>query len=278
MVVRALFKRELEKAVIFSYDLVGNREFMTPYTPKGYNELTDHYNKIFNHKFDIILGCFKGAKLEGVLCLMVAGKTKTLICVGGPYIANDFGIVFNKFNAFIKANYAGFKVIYSFSIYNSLHNSFMSLNGNEPYMIENVLSINDSNATKKKTDFIMLDENTFDLFSVYHDDTNKFWTSEKIIKNLNKFNVYLKFTEANKFIGYIVIDSSKDIKEIIDIFILEEYKDSKYAKEMIEGLLYYELTNKIIVKLLIEDEYYINLFINNNFSTIDKINYYKVEV
>jgi hypothetical protein len=87
-----------------------------------------------------------------------------------------------------------------------------------------------------------------------HNDKDRFWTSEKIIKALNIFTPFIAIYEE-KIIGYIDITYGEKISEIYDLFEMDEYRNCGFIEVLInEGVKnVLDSNNKVIVHIDMND-------------------------
>lgn len=114
-------------------------------------------------------------------------------------------------------------------------------------------------------DVALLDSKYISKYKKIHVDENCFWTADRIINNLDKFNVYL-LKKQNSIIGYSDVYVNKKFCEIYSFEISEEYKNISNGKKFL-GKICSNFKNKELQIIIdYDDAFLVELLNYFNFS------------
>lgn len=77
-----------------------------------------------------------------------------------------------------------------------------------------------------------------------HTVGERYWTAERILNALNKFNVFLAI-ENNHVVGYIDVSSNYDTNEPYDLYVLENHRNNGYGKALLSEAIKANYPKKI---------------------------------
>ena len=90
-----------------------------------------------------------------------------------------------------------------------------------------------------------------DLFDKYKDN---------YIINNNDYSFYLAYKYDGKYVGFLEYQLIEEDAEIIDIFVLEEYRNNKIGSKLINKMLENKKIKKITLEVKIDNKYAIMLY------------------
>ena len=201
----------IDNIVNFIYLKQKNIETSCKICPKEFNEIHEFINKIIKHDNDFIITINDKNIISCVCCFNNEPNDKYLECIGG-FFNDEFN--FNCILDYLRKNYSGYNIDFIYPIENEIVIGYLkNINSKlEKPQVEYLIKF--KNYIHKETLYNIkeLIDKDFLEYKKIHNDENKYWTSDKIIKALNIFKPYILF-ENNIIIGYIDVTYRKKLIE-----------------------------------------------------------------
>jgi GNAT superfamily N-acetyltransferase len=221
--------------------------------PKELFEIKEFLNKIIVHLNDFIVVIFLSDLITGVGCFLDESSDNYLECLGGFFDdESDFIMTIN----YLRNNYKSYKIDFVYPIENKKTIRWLqNINAtfDNPQLCMEVF-LNSFIPSINMKEIKELSLNYYKEYIKIHNDHDRFWTSEKIIKALNIFKPFIAIYE-NKIIGYIDVTYGKGITEIYDLLVIDEYRNYGFIEALINEAVKNVLNsdNKLIVHIDVND-------------------------
>jgi hypothetical protein len=219
--------------------------------PKELSEIILFLKKIINHDNDFIIAIYSCKEISGVGCFFNEPSEKYLECLGGSFDEKiDFTMVIN----YLKDNFQGNNIDFVLPIENKILLEYLK-NENaifeEPQICLEIL-INDIVQLNEMEEIKELSKEYFSEYSRIHNDKDKYWTAERIIKKLDIFKPFIVIIN-DEVIGYIDVTYGKKLAEIYDLEINNKFNN--YIEPLINVAAHKVLNkeNKLMVLIDIND-------------------------
>lgn len=175
----------------------------------------------------------KDNKIIGAFILLILEDESYIEVLIG--LSKDIN-AYNEFFTYLKNNYKGYQVDFVFNPKNYLLKDILIKN-NAIFDIEQMKMKYNHNKLDISYDIVIpLSERYYKEYIELH-EKDTYWTGDKILKALDKFNVYIIVID-NHVIGYIDVTFCYRENEPYDIFIKEEYRNKGFAKKLLAKALY----------------------------------------
>jgi GNAT superfamily N-acetyltransferase len=221
--------------------------------PKELFEIKKFINKIIVHLNDFIVVVFCSGLITGVGCFLNEPSDNYLECLGGFFDGeSDYIMAIN----YLRNNYKSYKIDFVYPVENKKIIKWLkNINAmfGKPQLCMEVVFNNFIPSINMK-EIKELSLNYYKEYTGIHNDKDRFWTSEKIIKALNIFKPFIAIYE-DKIIGYIDITYGKEIMEIYDLLVIDEYRNYGFIEALVNEAVKNVLdsNNKIIVHIDVND-------------------------
>ncbi len=259
--LRKLNVEEFDKYIEFIYNLA------IDITKSGYPTYADGI-KTKEDFVQLSYGAFN-SQSEEILLFEIDGKV--LGWIHYYFIPNDrylstysfqalenINVAIKEFEIFCKLNFASYNLWLGFPKENEIAIEYLSSNNysliekshNDVLFLGNYIIKEESNNIQKVT------EKNFHDFKVLHDfvDSNMYWTSNRLLKNLDRWNIYLYY-ENNIARGAIYFTNHYDVVEIFGV---------DYENNIFNEFICYELMVVCLNECKKSNIKYLNHFTNDN--------------
>lgn len=253
--------------------------------PTEYKNILLSFRKMINHSEDEVLICTNQNKILGVLALLVEQKEKYLEAVGGVYAEENYQEIAIKFYKYIKQKYEGFHFDAIYHQQNKEAICFMKYIGGKCVGIDLEMNLKKDNMhhVKNNKKVIQISEKYYETFCDFHNEFNPnvYWTGERILSSLDKFDVLIAIDENQKVIGSIVsLVYEHKKKEIYFLNIDKYHLRQGYAKSLLTKCIedtFAHGVNEIMVVVEMNDNSIINLYESFGFQKGDATIAYSIE-
>lgn len=97
---------------------------------------------------------------------------------------------------------------------------------------------------------------------------------------LENFKYRISYLIENKEVGYVILEETIDVINIVDVLVAEKYRNQKIASKLFDYIInkYKNKKEKIMLEVRVSNNPAINLYKKFNFEIIHiRKNYYKTE-
>jgi len=242
----------IDNIVNFIYLKQKNIKTSCKICPKEFNEIHEFINKIIKHDNVFIITINDKNIISCVCCFNNEPNDKYLECIGGFFDDElDFDYILN----YLRKNYSGYNIDFIYPIENETIIDYLKNINSKIEKLQVEYLINIKNYIHKETLYNIkeLMDKDFLEYKNIHNDENRYWTSDRIIKAFNIFKPYI-LLKNNVIIGYIDVTYGKKLIEIYDLKIIEENNKYEYMESLIITVLNNLLRNDNELLYIIEED------------------------
>lgn len=238
-----------EKVVIpFINTLKDNRCFLSPmYTNE--EEISHNLIKRIKHPDDLVIAVYDGETIIGVFSIFVEKEERymeVLLCFSTFRKAYDeaFGYLIN--------NYPGYQcdIVANPNNYILLE-KLKELNADFDTQ-QNYMKLVKFNEYKHNLKIVKYEERYKEQYINIH-TIDRYWTAEKVINALDKFNVFIALKD-DEVVGYIDVSSSFETNEPYDLFVCKKYRNKGYGKALLSEAIKTNFPKKMDLTVDMDNE------------------------
>ena len=278
--LRKVTEKEFNKYIDFAYNLAINKEKCSyPVYYDGIKTKKDFYDselESFNSKTSEILLFIHNNNVEGWINYYFIKKDK-YIQISTFSINNYTFLALSEFIDYIKNKFKGYELYLGFPEDNIEAITFLSQNAE---LIEksynNVLFLNDFKKEKPNSNIIKIEKENYHYFEKLHIDKDLYWTSDRIYKDLDNWNIYLKLENNNPVSTIFTTKGHDNTCEVFGYYLEENNKDS--LKELINSLVINASKNIKYLIFFEEDDNNQKIIKDSGFKTIGIYKCFKINI
>lgn len=205
----------------------------------SYEDIYDKFNSLIDYPTDKLLACInKNSEIKGVLGIITEPDENYMQAQGGVYAKEDYLEVGNEFMRYLKRNFKGNKMVFGYPKENIEGQELMKAHGFNLEEEAKVMSLYKNKLIEQDlnlNNIISLSEEWHQLYRNFSKqfEVGRFWTADKIIENLFKWQVYLLVKE-NEIIGSIIMQIyNEGNAEIFGIDLIDEFNNIENIKNLL---------------------------------------------
>jgi GNAT superfamily N-acetyltransferase len=215
----------------YMYQKQSNKASSCKVCPHEFGEIQTHVKKILEHDTDFALVMYSGNDITGVGCFFNEPEEQYLECVGGFFDDEaDFLLVI----PYLQEKCKGSRVDFVYPLENKKILGYLKnakADFDEPALSLKLI-LKDFVLQESSYKIAVLSEDYCDAYRKIHQDKNKYWKADLVLESPALFMPHLAIHEGT-VIGYIDITFGKELVEIYDLFVIDEYRDSGYTEALI---------------------------------------------
>ncbi|WP_425448412.1 GNAT family N-acetyltransferase [Dethiothermospora halolimnae] len=197
---------------------------------KDRKTIEKRFIKTLEHPKEVIIAEYTDNELKGVFSYLVDQDSRYLECISGFF--KDEKTLDHIIN-YMKNNYRGWHMDLVFPKENTMVLNYLKkINGNfDPVQLDMELEVGELKVQEIKSNLNIFeyDEKYYEEYHKIH-TTNCYWIAEKIVKALDKFNIYLA-VDNDEVVGYLDISKKNDI---YDLFVKESLRGKGYGRALMQ--------------------------------------------
>lgn len=101
-------------------------------------------------------------------------------------------------------------------------------------------------------------------YRAIHVDEGLYWTAERMLKALDKYNVFLAVADG-EVVGYIEMTTGYDENEPIQLFVKEECRGKGYGRALLQTAIEANMPKKVILEVYANNAPALNLYLSLGF-------------
>lgn len=101
-------------------------------------------------------------------------------------------------------------------------------------------------------------------YRAIHDDENLYWTAERMLKALDRHDVYLA-VENGAAVGYIEMTATDDENEPIQLFVRPECRGKGYGRALLQTAIEHNFPKKTVLEVYASNTPALNLYLSLGF-------------
>ena len=232
---------DINEHLMWLEDYLNDHCFSSPFCDK---ERVISLSKKANN---VLLGAYEEDKLVGIFCLLIINEEK--------YIETMFMYCkvkkhYEELFLYLNDKFCGYEVWFLFNPNNNIlkellldknayfytEQRFMDYQGKKFSDIERVIPYSAS----YKDEYIKIHTN------------DGYWNGEKMLEKIDKFDIFL-FLENDCLVGYIDISKGSNVVEIMDIFVLPEYRNSGIGSSLLRKAISFVGNKRLILTVDVDN-------------------------
>lgn len=167
----------------------------------------------------ILLGAYKEDKLTGIFCFMVLEDEKTIETI---FMYCRDSECYEELMEYLSDNYCGYEAWFVFNPNNQVLKKCL-LDRNAFFYTEQRYMDYRGDKLPDTEEIIPYSADYKDEYIKIHSDEG-YWNGEKVLEAIERFDIFLCIRD-DRPVGYIDISKGNDTVEIMDIWILPEYRN-----------------------------------------------------
>ena len=195
----------------------------------------------------ILLGSYKDWKLTGIFCLMVSHEEKTMETI---FMYSRESTAYEELLEYLSENYIGYEVWFVFNPKNDAVKNCLLNRDAFFYTEQRYMEYQGHNLPDTK-EIIPYCKTYKDDYVKIH-DSEGYWNGEKVLENISDFDVFLCVRD-NKLVGYIDLSKGIDLVEIMDIWILPEYRNQGIGTLLLRKAISFVGSKRLILTVDVDN-------------------------
>lgn len=236
MEIKILTMEDLNDNLLdYVYKSANNSNKKCTCAPTTMEELRDHLYQIINHHDDFGLIITNNINIQGFMTFCYDPKDKYIQALCGFFDNQES--FFYAFD-YLKDNYSSHQLDFVYPKENTLMiNLLKSMKAKfaEP-QIEFIVNKQNLIKQNNKHRIVEISEEYYSKYQAIHNDIDRYWTSDKVIRASHIMKIFIAL-DNNEVVGYVDITYGRELNEIYDLYVLEEYRQQGYGRALVQTAL-----------------------------------------
>lgn len=196
----------------------------------------------------ILLGAYKEQKLAGIFCLMVSHDEKTIETI---FMCSKESTAYEELIGYLSEYYIGYEVWFVFNPKNAAVKNCLIKRNAYFYTEQRYMEYQGHNLPDTK-EIVPYCKSFQDEYVKIH-DSEGYWNGEKVLENIRDFDVFLCIRD-NRLVGYIDLSKGSDLVEIMDIWILPEYRNQGIGTLLLRKAVSFVKSKRLILTVDVDND------------------------
>lgn len=251
--IRIINSKDL--ALDFALSFAGDREFSDPMLSNAGQVEGNLLKSIEEPKSYRTFGVYQDDALAGLFVFMVNPEEKYAEMIVG---LSRTEAAYTEMMDYLKFNFSGYHCDFVYNPRNYLLHGLLKNQGASFYTEQTKMVLQKIVPTQIPGNIVPYDPTYWESYQAIHDDSERYWTAEKIVACPDRFRVFLAL-DGNDVVGYMDVTHCFDENEPYDLFVREDMRQKGYGRGLLAKAIEDNKPNGMMLLVDYDDTVIINL-------------------
>lgn len=213
-------------------------------------------------KYDIF-GVYDGGEIIGLFSFLRIAEERYLEMIAGLSREAE---AYSEMMSYLKEHYRGFGADFVYNPRNHLLREILRENDAEFYPEQSKMRLREPILQHSSLTVVPYSDEFKDGYMALHDDSERYWTAEKVIAAPERFRILLAIREG-EVVGYIDVTNCFDENEPFDFFVAEPYRRKGFGRALLSRAIELNRPNKMMLLVDTDNIPAISLYKSLGFET-----------